>query len=115
MTPTLIFLAIFSVNAMADLPGQALYDSKCSKCHGKTGGGDGKSASKLDTKPTAFDDGKAFKDKKGLALSPEARMKKVIREGGEAAKMSKEMDSYPDLSDQQINDLFDVLKSFAKE
>ena len=94
--------------------GKELYDSKCAKCHGKSGAGDGKSARALNTKPTAFNEAKPFTDKKDLDMTPEARMAKAIKEGGQAVKESKEMDAYPDFTEQQIQDLLAYIKTLSK-
>ena len=94
--------------------GKTLYDAKCAKCHGKTGGGDGKSAKALNTTPTKFNDPTTFTDKKKLEITPDERMAKAIKEGGEAVKQSKEMDKFPSYSDQDIQDILAYIKTFAK-
>ena len=94
--------------------GKTLYDAKCAKCHGKTGAGDGKSAKALNTQPTAFNVPVTYTDKKKLDISPDERLAKAIREGGQAVQQSKEMDAYPSYTDQEIQDILAYLKTLAK-
>ena len=103
------------VRADANLEnGKTLYETKCTKCHGSSGGGDGKSAKKLDTQPKSFQDASIWTDKKGLDMSPVDRMTKAIKEGGPAVKESKEMDAYPDFTAQEVTDLLAYIKTFSK-
>ena len=88
--------------------GKALYDEKCAKCHGRTGDGDGRAGRSLEHKPTAFN------DKALMAKESDDRMSKAIRSGGTAIGKSKEMEGFPDLSDQQIADLIAYVKTLAK-
>jgi hypothetical protein len=48
------------------------------------------------------------------SLSPDAQLFKVIKLGGKANGLSKDLDGYPALSDQQIWDLIANIKTLAK-
>ena len=111
------FSLVSAAKAVASVEdGGKIYEAKCSKCHGKTGEGDGKSAKKLDTKPTKFSDAATFTDKKKTPeLTPDARLALAIKKGGEAVKQSKEMDAFADLTDAQIADVVAYLKTLVKK
>jgi cytochrome c len=94
--------------------GKTIYMNRCQKCHGTTGEGDGPSAEFLSVKPASFKEGKMFIDKEGIDMEPEDRIAMVIRKGGPSAKKSKLMQAYPDLSDQEIQDVIGFLKTLKK-
>ncbi len=56
-------------------------------------------------RPRAFSQG---------SLSPDATLFKVIRKGGKANGLSKDMDAYPQFTDQQVWDLIAYIKTLAK-
>lgn len=85
--------------------GKPIYAVQCIPCHGKTGDGNGPVGKSLTPKPKAFAKG---------ALSSDDQMFKVIKLGGKANGLSKDMDAYPALSDQQIWDVIAYIKVFAK-
>lgn len=85
--------------------GKPVYNAQCVICHGKTGAGDGPVGKGLSPKPKAFSAGK---------LSPDDTLFKVIQKGGKANGLSKDMDAYPQFSDQQIWDLIAYIKTLAK-
>jgi mono/diheme cytochrome c family protein len=85
--------------------GKPLYAAQCLLCHGKAGDGNGPVGKALSPKPKAFIAGN---------LSPDAQPFKVIKFGGKANGLSKDMDAYPALSDQQIWDLIAYIKTLAQ-
>jgi mono/diheme cytochrome c family protein len=90
----------------ADVPGKALYENKCLKCHTATGTGVGKAAKSLDNKPTFYkEEGKLFSDEE---------MIKSIKGGSAAIGKSKDMEGYKDLTDQQIKDLVSYIHTLVK-
>ena len=85
--------------------GKPIYSAQCVTCHGKTGAGDGPVGKALNPKPRAFNAGN---------LSPDDTLFKVIKLGGKANGLSKDMDAYPALTDQQIWDVIAYIKTLAK-
>ncbi|MGO9830394.1 MAG: c-type cytochrome [Myxococcaceae bacterium] len=85
--------------------GKPIYNSQCVICHGKTGDGNGPVGKGLSPKPKAFSAGQ---------LPPDAELFKVIQKGGKANGLSKDMDAYPQFTDQQIWDVIAYIKTLAK-
>jgi high-affinity iron transporter len=85
--------------------GKPIYAAQCTTCHGKTGDGNGPVGRALNPRPKAFGKG---------GLSADDQMFKVIRKGGKAAGLSKDMDAYPAFSDQEIWDVIAYIKTLAK-
>jgi len=85
--------------------GKPIYNAQCVICHGKTGDGDGPVGKSLSPRPRAFSAGK---------LSPDDKLFQVIRKGGKANGLSKDMDRYPQFTDQQVWDLVAYIKTLAK-
>jgi high-affinity iron transporter len=85
--------------------GKPIYSAQCVTCHGRSGDGNGPVGRTLSPRPRAFSKG---------GLSPDDQLFKVIRQGGKAAGLSKDMDAYPGLSDQQTWDVIAYLKTLAK-
>ena len=85
--------------------GKPIYSAQCVTCHGKTGAGDGPVGKGLSPKPKAFSAGN---------LDSDDKLFKVIKLGGKANGLSKDMDAYPALTDQQIWDVIAYIKTLAK-
>ena len=85
--------------------GKPIYNAQCVICHGKTGDGNGPVGKALTPKPKAFTAGN---------LPPDDTLFKVIQKGGKANGLSKDMDGYPQFSDQQIWDVIAYIKTLAK-
>ena len=85
--------------------GKPIYNAQCVICHGKAGNGDGPVGKSLNPRPRAFSAGK---------LATDDKLFNVIRRGGKANGLSKDMDAYPTFTDQQIWDVIAYLKTLAK-
>ena len=90
--------------------GKEVYQELCAKCHGENGRGDGPDAATLTTKPADYTDCakmKTFSDDDLLA---------IVKDGGPARKLSKDMAPYGDvLEDQELQDLIAFVLSFCKQ
>lgn len=73
---------------------QALYETRCARCHGATGRGDGPEAAGLNPKPRNFQDVTWQ-----LAVS-DRHLEQAIREGGPSVGKSVVMQANPDLAGQ---------------
>ncbi|MGO8968384.1 MAG: c-type cytochrome [Myxococcaceae bacterium] len=101
-----LVLSTVSLAAAGDAnKGKPIYNSQCVICHGKTGDGNGPVGKSLTPKPKAFSAGK---------LPSDDELFKVIQKGGKANGLSKDMDGYPQFSDQQIWDVIAYIKTLAK-
>jgi high-affinity iron transporter len=85
--------------------GKPVYVAQCSACHGKAGDGNGPVGKVLNPRPKAFSKGDLPSDEK---------MASVIQKGGKANGLSKDMDAYPALSDQQVSDVIAYIRTLAK-
>jgi mono/diheme cytochrome c family protein len=80
----------------------------CSKCHGTGGKGDGPQADALSTKPRDFTDCARMK-----GISDDVAFT-AIKEGGEAAHLSKDMPAWKDgMDDGEIHDLIAYIRTFC--
>ena len=80
----------------------------CSKCHGTGGKGDGPQADALATKPRDFTDCARMK-----GISDDVAFT-AIKEGGEAAHLSKDMPAWKDgMDDGEIHDLIAYIRTFC--
>ena len=97
------------VSAAGDsVTGEELYTLSCARCHGERGRGDGPEGVLLATEPRDFTDCARMQ-----ALSDQELMK-VIKEGGPARHLSKDMPRWGTvLQDQQIADLVAYIRSFC--
>ena len=88
--------------------GKATYGELCAKCHGAGGKGDGKEAATLATKP------KDFTDCARMAKSTDEQLFKIVKGGGVAADLSKDMPPYGDaLEDAEIRDTIAFIRSLC--
>ena len=80
----------------------------CAKCHGAEGKGDGPQAEALDPKPRDLTNCAQMK-----AVADETLFT-VIKEGGPAAKLSKDMPAWKDgMDDDEIHDLVAYVRSLC--
>ncbi len=81
----------------------------CAKCHGAGGKGDGPQADALDPKPRDLTNCALMKDSDGTLFT-------VIKEGGPAAKLSKDMPAWKDgMDDDEIHDLVAYVRSLCSK
>jgi mono/diheme cytochrome c family protein len=85
--------------------GKPIYNAQCVTCHGKTGDGNGPVGRALNPRPKSFTK---------ADLPPDEKLASVIRKGGKANGLSKDMDAYPALSDAQLADVIAYIKTLAK-
>ena len=69
----------------------AIWQSRCSTCHGATGKGDGAAAAALTPKP------RDFSSPSGQATVTDEHIEKIIAEGGQSVGLSMLMPANPDL------------------
>ena len=80
----------------------------CAKCHGAEGKGDGPQADALDPKPRNFTD---CAEMKAMA---DDMLFTVIKEGGAAVKLSKDMPAWKEgMDDGEIRDLVAYVRSLC--
>ena len=88
---------------------QENYRTYCRKCHGDQGKGDGPGAAMLNPKP------RDFADCANMQKRTDEELFKVISEGGEALKMSADMQPWGGtLADDEIHGLIPFVRSFCK-
>jgi cytochrome c oxidase cbb3-type subunit 3 len=86
------------------------YDTFCVKCHGQNGKGDGPAAGTLSTKPRDFTDCAA------MSKVSDATLFNVIKNGGAAAGLSKDMQAWSSgFEDDEIHDLVAYVRTFCKQ
>lgn len=111
------FLA-FAIVACAFAPARAAdmaaakqnYDTFCVKCHGSGGKGDGPAAATLATNPRNFTDCAA------MSKISDDTMFNVIKNGGAAAGLSKDMQAWSaGFEDGEIHDLVAYVRTFCKK
>lgn len=92
--------------------GKALYEAKCSQCHGEAGDGKGVGADFFWPRPRDFSSG-AFKlrSTESGELPTDADLARAIRLGMPYTGMP----AWPDFSDKQVGELVCYLKSFASD
>ena len=86
-----------------------IYEKKCAKCHGADGDGQGRAGRSLKKKDLL-----AFKDKAVMAKFTDEELFKAIKDGGDGTKVSKEMEAYGSLKDDEIKALVTYIKDMAK-
>jgi mono/diheme cytochrome c family protein len=87
------------------LQGQKLFETRCFVCHGRDGKGDGPAAAGLGANP------RNFTDPQWQQATPDAKIRKVIKEGGPSVGESSAMPPNADLSDAQVDALTAFLRS----
>jgi cytochrome c553 len=73
-----------------------IWNERCTNCHGADGSGNGPGAAVLAVKP------RSFKDPTWQASVDDARIKKVIVEGGASVGLDPAMAPNPDLKDKPV-------------
>jgi mono/diheme cytochrome c family protein len=89
------------------LQGKRLFETRCFVCHGKDGKGDGPAASGLGANP------RNFTDPQWQQATSDAKIRGVIRHGGESAGESSAMPPNADLTDVQVDALTAFLRSLS--
>ena len=86
------------------------YTTFCAKCHGATGQGDGTGAATLATKP------RNFADCAVMSKITDETMFNVIKNGGPAAGLSKDMQPWSaGFDDGEMHDLVTYVRTFCKK
>lgn len=88
---------------------QELWRARCATCHGPVGRGDGPTGRGLDPRP------RDFQDADWQARVDEARLRRVIVEGGAALGLSAEMAANADLAARpaMVGALIEIVRGFA--
>lgn len=88
--------------------GKATYGELCAKCHGSAGKGDGKEAATLSVKP------KDLTDCPRMSAFTEDQLVRIVKGGGTAGGLSKDMPAYGDaLDDAEIRDTLAYIESLC--
>jgi mono/diheme cytochrome c family protein len=87
--------------------GKAIYDRECASCHGATGKGDGEDAAYYTTKPTDLT------DKAELSKRSDEFLAAVIRGGGPAKGLSKDMPAAKKLSDPELKSVVAYIRQLS--
>lgn len=87
---------------------QQVWDTKCSTCHGKGGKGDGEAGKALNPPP------RNFENSSWQGQTDDARIKKVIVEGGASVGLSANMAPNPELADKPavVEELVKKIRGF---
>ena len=96
-------------DAQAATEANKIWTERCVTCHGEDGGGGGPGAAALDPKP------RSFKDAAWQSATDDARIKKVIVEGGTSVGLNASMAPNPDLKDKTavVDELVKKIRKFA--
>jgi mono/diheme cytochrome c family protein len=92
----------------AQAQGQKIFLSRCFVCHGTNGDGQGPAATGLGANP------RDFTDPAWQRSTTDDRIRKVIREGGEAVGENAAMPPNPDLQTNQVEGLLAFIRSLAR-
>ncbi len=86
-----------------------MFKTQCAVCHGESGKGDGVGAAALDPKP------RNYSDKEWQAKTDDARIKKVILEGGPANGLNAAMPPYAAQLDDPavVDELVKIIRAFG--
>jgi mono/diheme cytochrome c family protein len=102
--------AAASVKAAGMAAAKTNYDTFCVKCHGPGGKGDGPAAATLSTSPRNFTDCAA------MAKISDDTMFNVIKNGGAANGLSKDMQAWSSgFEDGEMHDLVAYVRTFCKK
>src|SRR3954471_6045337 len=111
LAATAAFLALPLISHAQTIDGPALYQQRCSACHGKTGRGDGAFAALLDPRPRDFTGGRyKFRSTETGSLPTDEDLAASITNGlhGTAMPSWKKF-----LSPEQVTALIAQVKSFS--
>lgn len=96
-------------SASTENSGVKKYQQFCAPCHGADGSASGPTASAMNPKPRAFVDGS------WQSATDDAKIAKVIKEGGAAAGLSPTMAPWGSmLSDEEVGQMVKLIRSFKK-
>lgn len=97
------------MSAAGQALGKRLYGERCERCHGAGGGGDGPLAPTVNPRP------QRLTDRVWQANVTNARLRRVLLQGGAAVNKSPQMPANPDLAAQpeSIDALIAVVRGFA--
>ena len=111
ISPDLFRGYVFSQDARSS--GRQVYETYCIGCHGPTGMGDGEAAEFLNPKPRNFvvDDYKYFHFNEAGPLPSDASLEITIRNGLAGSSMP----AFPLLTDQEIKEVTNYVKSLRQE
>ena len=89
--------ALLPTAGSADPKGEAenIYNTRCTPCHGSTGGGDGAASASLNPKP------RNFRDAAWQSGVDDEYIEKIVAYGGQAVGKSAAMPPNPDLADKK--------------
>ena len=106
-----IIACVFAPARAADMAAaKQNYDTFCVKCHGASGKGDGPGAATLATKP------RDFADCAVMGKISDDTMFNVIKKGGAAAGLSKDMQAWSaGFDDGEMHDLVAYVRTFCKK
>ena len=98
------------VNKKAIAEAKKVWETKCITCHGPKGLGDGEAGKELDPKP------RNFTMATWQNSTDDARIRKVIVEGGASVGLSDKMTANPELADKPevVTELLKKIRSFKK-
>ncbi len=85
-----------SITPEARAEAQQIFASRCTPCHGQTGGGDGPASAGLTPPP------RNFHDHAWQASVTDAHIERIIQYGGAAVGKSPAMPANPDLNDKPL-------------
>jgi len=94
---------LLPTSASAAENAKGVYADGCAGCHGATGNGDGPAAASLTPKPKPF--------KEALKGKSDAWIAKAIKEGGPAVGEAPIMPSHSDMSDAQVKEMVEYIKT----
>ena len=105
LTVALTAIAAIATGASAAPDAKAIFQQKCSACHGSSGMGDGPASATLQPPPEPFP--------KALEGKSDDWIEKVIHAGGPAVGLSPMMPPQPSLSDDQLKGLVQYVKGLG--